>query len=149
VDKEIRDMFLPGSCSHVHGPTGRWFLPRKMEIGYIYDAGKIRGIIRTNKFRIIQLLDNDLKQVLRVAFARNITKVANQHDDIINKHQCGKSHRTCISPILNKILMIQLVIQKKISGIIFDNDAKGCYDQIISGIPLAAVRRLGYSKHAV
>jgi hypothetical protein len=36
-----------------------------------------------------------------------------------------------------------------INGIIFDNNAKGCYDRIISGISLAMVRRLGYSNNYV
>jgi hypothetical protein len=29
------------------------------------------------------------------------------------------------------------------------NDAKGCYDRIISGVALASLRRLGYSKESV
>jgi hypothetical protein len=33
--------------------------------------------------------------------------------------------------------------------IIFDNDAKGYYDRIFSGIVLAALRRIGYSKNSV
>jgi hypothetical protein len=33
--------------------------------------------------------------------------------------------------------------------IVFDNDAKGCYDRIVSGIDLAALRRIGYSKNSV
>jgi hypothetical protein len=110
---------------------------------------KIPGIARTNKLRIIQLLEADLNQVLRPAFARNITKLAHNHDGVISEHQYGRSHRTCISPILNKLLTIQILIQKRRSGIIFDNDAKGCYDRIISGISLATVRKLGYSKNAM
>jgi hypothetical protein len=55
----------------------------------------------------------------------------------------------CIIQILNKLLTIQKLIQKQTSGIIFDNDAKGCYDRIISGISLAMVRRLRYLKKSV
>jgi hypothetical protein len=35
---------------------------------------KIPGIARSNKLRIIQLLEADLNQVLRAAFARNVKK---------------------------------------------------------------------------
>jgi hypothetical protein len=110
---------------------------------------KIPGIARTNKLRIIQLLEADLNQVLRAAFARNITKLAQTHEGVISEHHYGRSHRTCISPILNKLLTIQILIEKRTNGIIFNNDAKGCYDRIISGISLAMVRRLGYSKNSV
>jgi hypothetical protein len=41
---------------------------------------KIPGIARTNKLRIIQLLEADLNQVLRAAFARNITKLVHHHE---------------------------------------------------------------------
>jgi hypothetical protein len=44
---------------------------------------------------------------------------------------------------------IQILIQKRTNGIVFDNDAKGCYDRIISGIVLLSIRRLGYSKNSV
>jgi hypothetical protein len=47
---------------------------------------KISGIARTNKLRIIQLLEADLNQVLRAAFARNITKLAQNHDGVISEH---------------------------------------------------------------
>jgi hypothetical protein len=103
---------------------------------------KIPGIARTNKLRIIQLLEADLNQVLRAAFARNITKLAHNHEGVISEHQYGQSHRTCIIPILNKLLTIQILIQKRTNEITFDNDAKGCYYRIISGISLATVRRL-------
>jgi hypothetical protein len=113
---------------------------------------KIPGIERTNTLRIIQLLEADLNQVLRAAFARNVTKLAQNHRGVIIDHQYGHSHRMCISPILNKLnklLTIQIHIQKRTNGIVFDNDAKGCYDRIISGMFLASVRRLGYLKNSV
>jgi hypothetical protein len=87
---------------------------------------KITGIAWWNKLRIIQLLEADLNQVLRAAFARNVTKLAQNHKGVISEHQYGRSHRTCISPILNKLLTIQILIKKRTNGIFFNNDAKGC-----------------------
>jgi hypothetical protein len=110
---------------------------------------KIPGVIQTNKLGIIQILEADLNQLLCSAFARNISKLAQEKDGIISEHQYGRPHRTCISPILNKLLTIQILIQKRNNGIVFDNDAKGCYDQIISGIALLSIRHLGYFKNSV
>jgi hypothetical protein len=110
---------------------------------------KIPGVVITNKLRIIQLLETDLNQVIRIAFARNITKLARYNEGVIINHQYGRSHKTCISPIFNKLLTIQLLIQKKVNGIVFDNDAKGCYDRIINGVSLETLRRLGYSRNSV
>jgi hypothetical protein len=54
-----------------------------------------------------------------------------------------------MTPVLNKFLTIQILIQKKVEGIVFDNDAKGCYDRIVSGISLACLKRIGYSRNSV
>jgi hypothetical protein len=68
---------------------------------------------------------------------------------IISEHQYGRAHNTCMTPVLNKLLTIKLVIQKKVEGIVFNNDATGCYDRIIRGIALACLKRIGYSKNSV
>jgi hypothetical protein len=54
------------------------------------------------------------------------------------------AQKACMTPVLNKLLTIQLLIQKKVEGIVFDNEAKGCYDRIISGIALACLKLIGY-----
>jgi hypothetical protein len=54
-----------------------------------------------------------------------------------------------MTPVLNKLLTIQLLIQKKVEGVVFDNDAKGCYYRIISGIALDCFKRIGYTKNSV
>jgi hypothetical protein len=87
--------------------------------------------------------------VLRIAFSRNIAKLAKNNKGIISDHQYGRAHATCMTPVLNKLLTFQLLIQKSTEGIVFDNDAKGCYDIIISGVSLASLSRLGYSKESV
>jgi hypothetical protein len=110
---------------------------------------KIPGAVRSNKLRIIQLLEADLNQVLRIVFARNIAKLAKNNKGIISDHQYGRAHTTCMTQVLNTLLTVQLLIQKRNEGIVFDNDAKGCYDRIISGVALASLRRMGYSKESV
>jgi hypothetical protein len=110
---------------------------------------KITGVLRMNKQHIIQFLEADLNQVLRISFATNITKLARGNEGIISNHQYGRSHKTCIVPILNKLLPIQFLTQKKVNGIVLSNDAKGRYDRIISGVSLATLWRLDSSRNSV
>jgi hypothetical protein len=130
-------------------PLATGFCPErwKKEIDVMLE--KIPGVVRSNKLRIIQLLEANLNQVLRIAFARNIAKLAKNNTGVISDHQYGRAHATCMPPVLNKLLTVQLLIQKRTDGIVFDNDAKCCYDRIISGVALASLRRLGYSKESV
>jgi hypothetical protein len=45
---------------------------------------KVPGISRSDKLRIIQFLEADLNQVLRIAFTINITRLAKDHERIIS-----------------------------------------------------------------
>jgi hypothetical protein len=130
-------------------PMETGFYPERWRHAVDIMLEKVPGIARSNKLRIIQMLEADLNQVLRAAFARNFTRLAQNHKGVISQHQYGRSYRTCISPILNKLLTIQILTPKRTNGIVLDNDAKCCYDRIISGISLASVIRLGYSKNLV
>jgi hypothetical protein len=73
---------------------------------------KIPGVARSDKLISIHLLEADLNQVLRINFARNIMILANNHSGIISDHQYGRSNQMCMTPVLNKMLMVQLLIQK-------------------------------------
>jgi hypothetical protein len=128
-------------------PLATGFCPERWKKSIDVMLEKIPGVVRSNKLRI--LLEADLNQVLRIAFARNIAKLANNNKGIISDHQYGRAHANCMTPVLNKLLTVQLLIKKRTEGIVFDNDAKGCYDRITSGVALASLRRLGYSKESV
>jgi hypothetical protein len=110
---------------------------------------KVPGIPRSDKLIIIQLLEADLDQVFRISFTRNIMRLAKDHEGIISEHQYGRAHKTGMTPVLNKLLTIQILIQKKVEGIFFNIDAKGCYDRIISWIALACLKRIGNSSNSV
>jgi hypothetical protein len=110
---------------------------------------KVPRISRSDKLQIIQLLEADLNQVLMIALAQNTTRLAKEHKVIILEHRYGRDHKTCMSPMLKKLLTIQLLIQKKVEGIVFDNYERGCYDRIISGIDLACLKLIGYLKNSV
>jgi hypothetical protein len=56
---------------------------------------------------------------------------------------CPERWRKAVDVMLEKIpvvLIIQILIEKRKNGIVFDKDANGCYDHIISGIALLSIR---------
>jgi hypothetical protein len=94
----------------------------------------------TNSTLSIQLLKSDLHQVLRVAFARDITKLAQEHEGRSHHQSYGRTHKMCMSPVgNNELITIQLLIQKKVKWVVFDNDAKGCYDRIVSIVAMVTL----------
>jgi hypothetical protein len=148
-DDGLADIQVEVHAAMMNVPLDAGFCPNLWKKAVDVMLEKVPGIPRSDKLRIIQLLEADLNQVLRIAFARNITRLAKDHEGIILEHQYGRAHKTCMAPVLNKLLTIQILIQKKVEGIVFDNDAKGCYDRIIRGIALACLKRIGYSSNSV
>jgi hypothetical protein len=99
-------------------PLATGYCPERWRQAVDVILEKIPGISKTNKLWNIQILEADFNQVLRCAFTRNISKIANNTPGVISAHQYGRSGQTCMTPVLNKLLTVQLLIQKKSSGIV-------------------------------
>jgi hypothetical protein len=82
------------------------FCPERWKQAVDLMLEKIPDVPRSNKLRMIQLLEADLNQVLRIAFARNISRLAKEQYVIISEHQYGRANTTCLTPVLNKLLNV-------------------------------------------
>jgi hypothetical protein len=122
---ELSVLIVAVHAAMISIPLAEDFYPERWRQAIDIMLEKIPGVPRINKLRIIQLLEADLNQVLRSAFARNISKFAQETPGIFSEHQYRRSHQTCLTPVLNKLLTVHILIQKNTNGIIFDNDAKG------------------------
>jgi hypothetical protein len=91
-------------------PFTEGFCPERWRHAIDTILENIPGIPRINKLRIIQLLEADLNQVLRSAFSRNISKLAQNTPGIISEYQYGRSDQTCLTSVLNMLLTVQLLI---------------------------------------
>jgi hypothetical protein len=91
-------------------PLATGFCPGQWKKAIDVMLEKIPGVVRSNKLQIIQLLEADINQVLRIAFARNIAKLAKNNKGIISDHQYGRARATCMTPVFNKLLTVQLLI---------------------------------------
>jgi hypothetical protein len=138
-DDGLDDIQVEVHAATMTVPLDAGFCPERWKQAVDVMLEKVPGIPTSEKLRSIQLLEAYLNQVLRIAFTRNITRLTKDHKGIISEHLYGRSHTTCMTPVLNKLLNIQILIQKKVEGIVFYNDAKWCYDRIISGIALACL----------
>jgi hypothetical protein len=87
-------------------PLTTGFCPERWKQAVDVMLENIPGVPRSNKLRIIQLLEADLNQVLRIAFARNISRLAKEHSGIISEHQYGRANKTYLTPVLKKLLTV-------------------------------------------
>jgi hypothetical protein len=60
-------------------PLDAGFCPERWKQSVDAMLEKVPGISRSDKLRIIKILEADLNQVLRIVFAGNITRLAKEH----------------------------------------------------------------------
>jgi hypothetical protein len=93
----LADIQLEVHASMMTVPLDAGFCPECWKQSVDVMLEKVPGITRSDKMRIIQLLEEDLNQVLRI-------------EGIISEHQYGRAHKTCMTPVLNKLMTIQILI---------------------------------------
>jgi hypothetical protein len=82
-DDGIADLLSTAHAAMMSVPLDAGFCPSRWKHAVDVMLEKIPGVSRSDKLRIIQLLEADLNQVLRIAFARNIGRLAKEHEGII------------------------------------------------------------------
>jgi hypothetical protein len=79
-EKGVGELLASVYAAMMTVPLDALFCPERWRKAVDVMLEKISGVIRTDKLCIIQLLEADLNQVLRSAFARNISKLAQDKD---------------------------------------------------------------------
>ena len=97
----------------------------------------------SHRLRIIELFDAQVNSGLQIIFGQRMVRNALKHDQVHTSAYGSIPRRTAQDAVLEKILSLDLIRVKKISGAIFDCDAKGCYDRIIPALQSITCRRLG------
>jgi hypothetical protein len=115
-DDGLSDIQVEVHAAMMMVPLDVGFCPKRWKQAVDVMLEKVPGISISDKLPIIQLLEANLNQVLRISFARNITRLAKEHEGIISEHQYGirapirKDSQKLHDPVLNKLLIIQLII---------------------------------------
>ena len=105
------------------------------------------GMPKVERLRVIQLLQADYNFVLRIIWGRRLVWNAQKYG-IYMPAQRAQPGNLCIAAALNKVLSYDLMRQTKKLAASFDNDAKGCYDNIVPPQAMVNCRRLGLPKPA-
>jgi hypothetical protein len=118
--------------------------------GFSYDRWKLvtdvmllkkANDIRLHRLRIVQLVEADFNQFLRIALTRPL---AHKGEDLgwIHDSQFARSEQTCLTAVLLKVLTYEYMRINRRNGASMDNDAKGCFDRIIPVLALIACQAL-------
>ncbi len=102
-----------------------------------------------NCLRIIHLFEIDYNLFLKLLWARRLVSRGEQHSQFGESQQGSWKGRAATNVIMLKRLTYDLTrIQRSHLGS-FDNDAKSCYDRIITSVAMLASKRLGMPNAAL
>lgn len=97
----------------------------------------------SHRLRIIELFDSQVNAGLQLIFGKRMVENALKRGEIHPSAYGSVPKRTAQDAVLEKQLSMDLMRIEKVTGAIFDCDAKGCYDRIIPALQTITTRRLG------
>ena len=100
----------------------------------------------THRLRIIELFDSQLNAGLQIIFGKRMIQNALKRDLVHSSTYGSIPNRTAQDAVMEKTLSLDMMRVKKVSGAVFDCDAKGCYDRIIAALQSVTCRRLGITR---
>ena len=83
---------------------------------------------------------------MQIFFGEKMVNKALEEDQIHPSAYGSVPQRTAQDAVLKKVLSMDMIQVTKVTGAIFDCDAKGCYDRIITALQTIFSRRLGIPK---
>ena len=105
------------------------FSPSAWQVITDVEIFKKPGEYRVDKMRLIQLMSPEF-QINNKMIGRRILAYAERANAVATDQHGSRKHHKAINTCLNKKLICDVLRQKRRSGAVAMNDAKGCYDRI-------------------
>ena len=106
-------------------------------------AEKIPGNLLITKRRVIQLLEADMNFAFRLLWGKHLVHHALAQNALTPLNFGGRPGCRVHSALLLKTLSYDYIRYTRLNAIIFNNDAKACFDRIIPSIGIMAKEHLG------
>ena len=106
---------------------------------------KKSGTPYIHKFRAIHIVEGDLQFLAKFFYAYKMIHNAEKENLISDEQYGGRKNRMAQTAVLNKICYYNLSHQTLTSCAFMDDDARACYDRIITSLSSLECRRWGLS----
>jgi hypothetical protein len=109
---------------------------------------KIPGQPFTNKLRVIHLLESDFNMMVGIIWGRRMVFHC-ENKNLLNDGQYGsRPGRRCQDLLVQKDSTLSIWRMARQDGVLFDNDAKSCFDRIVMTLGSIRSQQLGMPKQA-
>ena len=109
---------------------------------------KIEGKPYIHKYRTIHIIESDIQFLSKQVYVLGMMKMADKFGLITDQQYGARNRRQCQSAYINKICYYDISRQKVMDSAFLDDDAKACYDRIVTRLSEVEVQKWGVSTEA-
>ena len=109
---------------------------------------KLNGKPYIHKYRTIHIIESDVQFLSKQIYVLGMMKLADGMGLITDQQYGARNRRQCQSAYINKICYYDISRQKVMASSFLDDDAKACYDRIVTGLGEVEVQKWGVSQKA-
>lgn len=91
-----------------------------------------------HRMRAIHIVEGDLQFIAKYFYSHHMMKTAEKHSLVSGEQYGGRNNRMAQSAVLNKIMYCNISHQTGTAAVFMDDDARACYDRIIT--PLSSLK---------
>ena len=103
---------------------------------------KKKGDFHVDTMRCIQLMDAKLNMMNKHVGRRTLVH-AEKAKAVAKDHYGSRKHHDSRKAVLNKVLLNDIIRQKRIAAALGMNDVRGCYDRIVHSIAILVLMSFG------
>ena len=98
-----------------------------------------------HKFRVLHIIEGDLQFISKFFYSYKMMRKAEDNGMITDEQYGGRKQRMAQSVVLNKLMYYNISHQTLTSCAFMDDEARACYDRIVTRLSSADCRKWGIS----
>ena len=106
---------------------------------------KDAGRPRIHRMRALHIIEAEVQFIAKLNYCKKLMSNAEKYDLITSQQHGGRRNKQAQSAIINKLLYYNITHQRLMEAAFMDDDARNCYDRILTALSSVEMRSWGQS----
>ena len=106
---------------------------------------KKQGVPKIHRMRALHIIEAEVQFLAKLFYCKKLLFNAEKFDLITNQQYGGRNEKQTQMAVINKLLYYNICHQQVMEAAFVDDDARNCYDRIITALSAVEMRSWGHS----
>ena len=106
---------------------------------------KEQGSPKIHRMRSIHIIEAEVQFIAKLFYCKKLLHNAEKHDLITGQQYGGRKQQQAQTVVLNKLMYYNISHQQLLEAAFMDDDARNCYDRILTAMSAVEMRSWGQS----